>query len=261
MKKISIPIYLLLLFILLGLNVALRFFNLPNYFFLIGFRFYGIILLSGIFLYFYIGKEIWKLSLLSFSFKKFYNFILFVFIPPLIIIGSLFMLNKIELGDPDYFYELGLSSLVDFPIYFFWNLPQFFILFTLMQTVESSFRLKILPNFILLIFFLSPELLTFPKITFNVFTTLSFVLLLVSFSLFSYKKKNPLTFSFYLFTTVWMALLLFGTTSGPLLQTFLAKTYTTWDGFFEINKKFAPYILPSYFLLSLIPVLFLKKES
>lgn len=250
-----------MLFILPGLNFALRFFNLPNYFFFIGFRLYGIILLAGIFLYFLGGKELWMQSILSFSVKKFCRYIFFVFIPPLIIIGSLFILNKIELGDPDYFYELGLSSIVDFPIYFIWNLPQFFILFTLMQTVESSFRLKILPNFILLMFFFSPELLTFPKISFNVFSIISFDLVLLTLTLFIHKKKNPLTFSFYIFTTVWMALLLFGTTSEPLLQTFLAKTYTTWDGFFEINKKFALYILPSYFLLSLIPVLFLKKES
>lgn len=261
MKKISIPLYLLLLFILPGLNIVLRFFNLPNYFFFIGFRFYGIILLAGIFLYFYCGKEIWKQSLLSFSFKKICRHIFLVSLPPAIVVGGLFLLNKIELGDPDYFYELGLSSIVDFPIYFIWNLPQFLILYTLLQSIESSFRLNVIPNFILLFFFFSPEFVSFPKISFNVFAIISFALVLLTLTLFIYKKKNPLTFSFYIFTSVWMALLLFGSSSETLLQTFLAKTYISWDGFFEINKKFAPYILPSYFLLSLIPVLFLKKES
>jgi hypothetical protein len=243
------------------LNFALRFFNLPNYFFFLGFRFYGIILLTGIFLYFYSGKDIWKQSLFSFSFKKFYRYLFFVTLPPAIVAGGLFLLNKIELGDPDYFYELGLSSIVDFPIYFIWNLPQFLILYTLLQSVDSSFRLKVIPNFILLFFFFSPELLSFPKISFNVFSIISVALVLLTLTLLIYKKKNPLTFSFYIFTSVWIALLLFGSSSETLLQTFLAKTYTSWDGFFEINKKFAPYILPSYFFLSLFSVLFLKKES
>lgn len=261
MKKISIPIYLLLLLILPGLNIALRFFDLPNYFFFIGFRFYGIILLAGIFLYFYSGKEIWKQSLLSLSFKKFYRHIFFILLPPAIVIGGLFLLNKIELGDPDFFYELGLSSIVDFPIYFIWNLPQFLILYTLLQSVETSFRLKVIPNFILLFFFFSAEFVSSPKISFNIFSIISFALILLTLTLFIYKKKNPLTFSFYIFTSIWMALLLFGSSSETSLQTFLAKTYTSWDGFFEINKKFTQYILPSYFFITLIPVVFLKRES
>ncbi len=261
MKKISIPIYLLLIVLLPGVNLALRFFNLPNYFFFIGFRFYGIILLAGIFLYFYGGKEIWRQSLLSFSFKKFYRHIFFLLVPPAIIVGGLFLLIKIELGDPDYFYEFGLSSIVDFPIYFIWNLPQFFILYTFLQSIETSFRLKVIPNFILLFFFFFPEFLNFPKISFNIFSIVSFVLVLLTLTLFIYKKKNPLTFSFYIFTSIWMALLLFGSSSETLLQTFLAKTYTSWDGFFEMDKKIVQYISPSYFFISLIPVVFLKRES
>ncbi|MFA4923755.1 MAG: hypothetical protein WC557_06140 [Ignavibacteriaceae bacterium] len=261
MKKIPVSIYLLLLFCLSGVNFALRYFNLPNYFFVIGFRFYWIIFLTGIFLLFYQGFETFKHALLSFSFKKFSRFIIFVLIPPVVIIGTLFLLNKIEIGDPDYFYELGLSSLVDFPVYFTWNFPQFFILFTLLQTVESSFRLKILPNFLLLLFFFSSELLSFPKISFDVFSTLSFAVLLFTVAFFIYKRTNVLTFSFYFFTTVWMALLLFGSKSETPIQIFLAKTYIGWDGFFDINKKFIAFIFPVYFLLSFLPVVFLKKEK
>lgn len=261
MKKISIPIYLLLIVLLSGVNILLRFFNLPNYFFFIGFRFYGITLLAMIFLYFYGGSEVWKESLLSFSFKKFLRYIIFLLIPPAIIIGGLFLLNKIELGDPDFFYELGLSSIVDFPIYFIWNLPQFFILYTFLQSIEASFRLKIVPNFIILFFFFLPEFLSFPKISFNIFSIINFAVVLLTLTLFTYKKKNPLTFSFYIFTSVWLGLLLFGGSSETMLQTFLAKTYTAWDGFFEIDKKFVQYVLPAYFLISFIPVVFLKRES
>ncbi len=261
MKKIPVSIYLLLLFILASLNFALRYFNLPNYFIIIGFRFYGIIFLTGVFLIFFNGVEPLKNSLLSFSFQKFLRMFLFVLLPPIIIIGGLFLQNKIELGDPDYFYELGLSSIVDFPIYFIWNFPQFLILFSLLHTVESSFRLKILPNFLLLFFFFAPEFLSLPKITFNIFSIISYVLLLLTIALFIYKKNNVFTFSFYFFTTVWMALLLFGSKSETLLQLFLAKTYTGWDGFFDINKKFVTFILPIYFLLSFLTVIFLKRES
>lgn len=274
MKKIPVSLYLLLLFILTGLNFALRYFDIPNYFFVIGFRFYGIIFLAGIFLFLFNGIEPLKNSLLSFSFKKFYQMFLFVLLPPAIIIGALFFLNKIELGDPDYFYELGLSSIVDFPIYFIWNFPQFFILYTLLQTVESSFRLKIIPNFLLLLFFFSSEIfnhamrgfasLNFQLSTFyslNVFSIISYVFLLITIALFIYKRKNVFTFSFYFFTTIWLGLLLFGSKSETLLQIFLAKTYTGWDGFFDINKKFIAFIFPVYFLLSFLPIIFLKKEK
>lgn len=261
MKKLPVSIYLLLLFILTGLNFALRYFNLPNYFFVIGFRFYGIIFLAGIFLFFYHGVEPFKQTLTSFSLKKTFKFVLFILLPPLLIIGVLFILKKIEIGDPDYFYELGLSSIVDSPIYFVWNFPQLFILFTLLQTVESSFRVKILPNFLLLVTFFSVEFFSFPKITINVFAIASYLILLLTMSLFINKSKNAFAFIFYFFTTIWFGLLLFGSKSEVLLQTFLAKTYTSWDGFFDINNKFVPFILPVYFLFSWFIILFSRKEK
>ncbi|MDP3150959.1 MAG: hypothetical protein Q8N83_17715 [Ignavibacteria bacterium] len=261
MKKIPVSIYFLLLLLLPGLNFALRFFNLPNYFFFIGFRFYGIILLAGLFLFFYQGLEVIKQTLLSISFKKLIRIFFYVLIPPFVILAALFLLKKIELGDPDYFYELGLSSIVDFPIYFVWNFPQFFILFTLLKTIESSFKLKVLPNFLLLVLFFLPEFFILLKISFNVISSISLVILLLSISLFVNKKSNPLAFTLYFFITIWMALLLFGSQSETLLQLFLAKTYTAWDGFFEINKKLVVFIFPVYFFFSLLPIIFMRKES
>ncbi|MDP3683930.1 MAG: hypothetical protein Q8S01_08350 [Ignavibacteria bacterium] len=261
MKKIPVSIYFLLLLILPGLNFALRFFNLPNYFFFIGFRFYGIIFLAGLFLFFYQGLEAIKQTLLSISFKKLLRIFFYVLIPPVVIISTLFVLKKIELGDPDYFYELGLSSFVDFPLYFVWNFPQFFILFTLLKTIEFSFKLKILPNFLLLLLFFLPEIFIFPKISVSVVAAVCSAILFLAISLFVNKKSNPLSFTLYFFITVWMALLLFGSQSETLLQLFLAKTYTTWDGFFEVNKKFVLFIFPAYFFLSLLPIIFMRKES
>jgi len=261
LKKIPVSIYFLLLLVLPGLNFALRFFNLPNYFFFIGFRFYGIILLVGFFLFFYQGIEIYKQALLSISFKKLLRIFFYVLIPPLVILATLFLLKKTELGDPDYFYELGLSSIVDFPIYFVWNFPQFFILFTLLKTIESSFKLKILPNFLLLLLLFLPEIFIFPKISVSLVAAVSSAILLLAISLFVNKKSNPLAVTLYFFITVWMALLLFGSQSETLLQLLLAKTYTTWDGFFEVNKKFILYIFPAYFFLSLLPIIFMRKES
>lgn len=261
MKKIPVSVYILLLFILPGVNFALLFFDLPNYFFLVGFRFYGIVFLAGIFLFFYQGLEVIKQTLLSISFKKLLRIFFYVLIPPVLILATLFLLKKIELGDPDYFYELGLSSIIDFPIYFVWNFPQFFILFILLKSIESSFKLKILPNFLLLLLFFMPEFFILPKMSFSVVSAVSSVILLLAISLFVNKKSNPLAFTLYFFITIWMALLLFGSQSETLLQLFLAKTYTTWDGFFEVNKKFILLIFPAYFFLSLLPIIFMRKES
>lgn len=261
MKKIPVSIYILLLFTLPVVNFALRFFNLPNYFFLAGFRFYGIIFLAGLFLFFYQGIEALKQSLQSISFKKLLRIFFSVLIPPIVIISTLFLLKKIELGDPDYFYELGLSSIVDFPIYFVWNFPQFFILFTLLKTIELSFKLKILPNFLLLLLLFLPEFISLPKFSFSIVSCISSALLLFAISLFVNKKSNPLSFTLYFFITVWMALLMFGSQSETLLQLFLAKTYTSWEGFFEVDKKILPLIFPVYFFLSLLPTIFIRKES
>lgn len=250
-----------MLFILPGVNFALRFFNLPNYFFLVGFRFYGIIFLAGLFLFFHQGSEVFKRTLLTISFKKLLRIFFYTLIPPVTILTTLFLLKKIELGDPDYFYELGLSSIVDFPIYFIWNFPQFFILFTLLKTIELSFKLKIIPNFLFLLLLFLPEFISFPKFSFSIVSCISSALLLLAVSLFVNKKNNPLSFTLYFFITVWMALLMFGSQSETLLQLFLAKTYTMWDGFFETNKKFVLFIPPVYFSLSLLPTIFIRKES
>jgi len=261
LKKIPVSIYLLLLFILTGMNFAFRYFNLPNYFFVAGFRFYGIVFLAGIFLFFSQGNELFKEMVKSFSLKNNFQVLISILLPPILIIGMLFFLKKIDVGDPDYFYELGLSSIVDFPIYFVWNFPQLLLLYTLLQTVESSFRIKIVPNLLLLFFFFSPEFFNFKKITIDIFSILSYVVFLSATTFLIYKRKNAFTFILYFFTTVWLALLLFGSKSETLLQTFLAKTYTGWEGFFDIDKKYTLFILPAYFLLSFFGVLFLKKEK
>ena len=262
MKKFPATIYFVLLFGLTALNFALRYLDLPNYFFIAGFRFYIVVFLAGIFLLFYQGSERFKLLLHSFSIKKICKLVFPILLPPIIIIGLLFFLKKIELGDPDYFYELGLSSIVDFPIYLVWNFPQFFMLYTLLQTVEHSFKLKIIPNFVLLVSLFSAELFTFPQFSFNLFSVAGYAIILLTISLFVYKKSsNFIAFIFYAFTLIWFGLLLFGSHSETLLQIFLAKTYTNWDGFFEINKKFIPFVLSAYFLLSGLLMLFFKKEK
>ena len=262
MKKLPVSLYLLLLLLLSGSNFALRYFDLPNYFFLIGFRFYGIIFISGIFLLLFHEVGTLKNYLLPFSFVKFYKYLFLVAIPAIVIVGVLFILRKIDLGDPDYFYELGLTSIVDYPLYLIWNFPQFLILYALLQMVELSFKMKIIPNFILLFFFFSAEFFALPKINFDIFPVISYLVVLLAITLFIYKKPtNVLAFSFYFFTIIWLGLLLFGSHSQTLLQIFLAKTYTGWDGFFEINKKMLPFVFPVYFLLSGLLVLFFKKEK
>jgi len=251
----------MLVFFLAALNFALRYFELPNYFFVAGFRFYGIIFLVGIFIFFYHGIENLKVSFHSMSLSKVYKFLFPILLPPLLIIGTLFFLKKIELGDPDYFYELGLSSIVDFPIYAIWNFPQFFILFHLLATIESSFKLKVVPNLLMLVCLFSAELFIPPKFSFDSSSIISFAIFCVAAALFLNKRENVLAFTFYFFSSIWLALLLFGTKSETLLQLFLAKTYTSWDGFFEIDKKLTLFIFPVYSLLTFLPLLFLKKEK
>jgi len=261
LKKISFPLYLSFLLLLPAANLALRYFSFPNTIFLIGFRFYGVTLAAAVILYFSGLKENFKTVLMYSSFKKVLRHFFFALLPGLIITGVLFALKKIEIGDPDYFYELGLSSIVDYPIYFVWNIPQLFLLFVVLRSIEDSFKLKILPNVFFLLILFSPELATFPKFALDFLSLPSLFFAILAVILFVHKKTNSLPFILFFFTSLWFYLLLFGSKCEMLLQTFLAKTYTEWDGFFVLDKKFVPFVPVAFFLLSTIIALSLKKEN
>lgn len=229
------------------LGYLLKIFELPAFFILLGFRFHlcSIVFLLLLFLF---RKEIEiKKHLTDADFKNSWRTSL-AFVPVLILAAGAYFMRMIKFEEPDFFYELGLSSLVDFPIYLVWNLPQFTLLFLFFNLVSNLFGKKI-------IFLLSPllflyEMAPLPDSEFDwlraaeIFSSSIFVAFLFL------KEKNIYIHSVAAFTLFWLIVLIYGSDDATITKIFLASTYTSWDGFFKAENSSAMYISLSSIILA-----------
>jgi hypothetical protein len=166
--------------------------------------------------------------------------------------GALYFSQKLDLGDPEYFYEFGVSSVVDYPLYFIWNLPQMIIFFFFLVSVSSVKRFRLLTLVIVTFLLFAFELVPLNKVLFSI--TDAGVLLACSliFSILINYFRNVYWFCISLFTILWLAFLAFGSNSKEIINLLFASRYTYWEGFFEVTKETAPYTIPVYFGIALI---------
>ena len=164
-----------------------------------------------------------------------------VFLVPILIIILLFVialiLGKIKYLNPKYFFEFGVTSLIDIPIYYTWTLPITFSLACLMFLWIGRI------NFFSILKFSSLLTLAFflfkynPK-QFNLFNNLHTYLLIFSYFIFQYalfnKFKSVLLLSFSLFWVFYPFIILFGSNDSLLLHTFFARGYDKWEGILTI---------------------------
>jgi len=265
----------IILIITNGIGFILKGNELPTFIILLGFRFHLALILPGILIL--ILEESFSSvieTLKEINYKKFIPIFLITFLPIGILIGSLFLLNKIELNDPDYLYEFGYSSLVDFPIYLIWNFPQLFSFYLFLKYVRDNcshkFILVLLNSFILILFEIIPIINS--KFNYNVLLTI--LLILIAVSLFIVNIKNVYLFSFSIFTLLWSYNLAFGSKSELLINLLFAKNYKKWEGFFNINKSISKYfkidshqisvgllIYFSLFIVFLLILIFINKKN
>ena len=127
--KLSITRIFVAIVIVNALGFALKFFDLDTYVIILGFRFHIAAIIPFLIV---IKKDHFTLIKESFIKPKFVQIgrpiLIFVLINVLFIL-ILFLVKKIEIGDPEYFYEFGLSSIVDYPIYLIWNSIQLILLY------------------------------------------------------------------------------------------------------------------------------------
>ena len=232
-------------------GIALRYYGLDTYFIFLGFRFHLSCLLPFVIL---MNGE--NLKLLSESFrkprfrKKFVPLFL-VIISLAVTVAALYLLKKIEPGDPDYFYEFGLSSIFDFPLYIVWNFPQLCCLFLTLSIISRINKLAYVNVFFGLILLFGYELIPFNS-AFHPADAAAMLLLFLTASLFVTKLQNIYWFAVIVFSSVWSIILLFGSTSGTLINIFFAREYSSWDGFLNISKELSDYVVPSFFLILLV---------
>ncbi len=236
-------------------GIALRYFELDTYFILLGFRFHLSCLVPFVML---LTKE--NLSELWISLKKppFRRKIIpfFWILFSLAAVFVYFYSGKhIKQGDPDYFYEFGLSSIFDYPIYLVWNFPQMLMLFMTLLVFTKSGNLTYLKVFAGIVLLFGFEFIPLTS-DFAPFSAASFILLALTASFFVTRLQNIYWFAFIIFSSVWSIILLFGSGSETVINIFFAREYSSWDGFFEAGKDYSAYIIPSFFFILLAITLF-----
>ncbi len=236
-------------------GITLRYFGLDTYFIFLGFRFHISCLLP--FLILMDGEHLKLLSdaLRKPRFRKKFMPILMVIFSLAVTIAALFLLKKIKPGDPDYFYEFGLSSIFDFPLYLVWNFPQLCFLFVTLLLFSRINKLAYINVFFGLILLFGYELIPFNS-AFHPADAAAILLLLLAASFFVTRLQNIYWFAVIIFSSLWGIILLFGSSSGTLINIFFAKEYSNWDGFFSVSKEISAYVVPSFFLVLLVSIIF-----
>jgi hypothetical protein len=252
------------LIILNAAGILLRVFNLDTYFILVGFRFHISFILPFLVIFQKDQLHFIKKLFVDPQHKRTVLPLLWILLPLIIVAGVLFFLKKIEIGDPDYFYEFGLSSIVDYPIYLIWNFPQVFCLFIFLALSATISR----KNF-LLIPAISFFLFAFEFIPLNIksidyYGITSLLLISLTIGLLIKYFQNIYWFTIVVFSIFWLHFLAFGSSSEEIIHLLFASQYSNWDGFLEVKKTFAVFILPAQlgimFLIVLISSSFRKKS-
>lgn len=232
---------------------------LNNLIFISGFRFFPLLIAFFILIIFLKRNQILPLLKKSFSVKESKLTWLIIFLPILLIGTILYFIKQLQLNDPEYFYELGLSSIIDFPLYFVWNLPQLIILFLTLNFIalEKFGTLKSL----FLIVFIYP----FPFFESETIRLITYSILLLIIFISHLRFKNVLHFTLILFSTIWLSVLLFGTTNETVVNIFLAKNFIEWEGFFLLSKNLKEFevifALAIYLILISVSFILRPKEN
>lgn len=242
-----------------AVGFVLKYFGLDTYLILFGFRFHLALVLPFIIV---LKKE--QLSNLKQSFtnpeyKKFGSVFLLFFTINVLIISVLLLLGKIEVGDPEYFYEFGISSIVDYPVYLIWNAFQLIILFSFLKSVSLSFQKNyfVLVFTVILIFIY--EFILLQNFSIDYSAAASFIIMSFIVSLVVISFNNIYLFVFIIFSLLWINILAFGSSSQVLINLLFAANYDLWEGFFTVEKIFSKFIIPFNLFLFLIGLLILRQ--
>lgn len=254
--------YLPLIVSLILVNAAgflLRYFELSTYIILLGFRFHISLIFPFIICFSFGLKDEIKNFFIQSKFKGWFSIFILTLIPFLLILISGYLLFKLNLSDPEYFYEFGLSSIVDYPVYLIWNFPQLAALFIVIKYFSGE-KLIFIKSFSFLVILFLFEFIPVGKIELKYFSLISFLLTAVVVALVISRFKNIYWFAFVIFTMLWLNLLAFGSESQTMINLLFARQYISWEGFFSIDKKVTEFVLPVQLLLT-FAILFLRSSN
>lgn len=254
-RKILLAVILIIFVNICGF--LLRYYGLDRHIILLGFRFHISLLLPCLLFFQKSAFELIRKSLSEISLRRLLYVFFIALLPPVIFWGGLYLFNITELADPEYFYELGLSSIVDFPLYLIWNLPQMIILGLFLNFITSGKKYKFPLILLIILSLFAFEFIPIGKDSPGLFVLLNFAAAAVLFSIFYSRINNVYYFSVFSFTLLWSHTLLFGSSTKTLVNILLAKNYNAWEGFFSIGKLLSQYTFLIQTGISLILLLFM----
>ena len=246
--------YIILLIILINAaGLLLKYYDLDRFVIFFGFRFHLSLTLP--FLYLVVQKEFTfiKHELKKFSLRNFFAHFILIIIPLFILVVVLYVLKYAELGDPNYFYEFGVSSMADLPVYFIWNLPQLLMAALFFRFVTSARKINFILGFILILSLFIYEIIPLKKEKFLLLALFDWISVSVLFSLIMMKSKSIYSFAVSVFIFLWSSILLFGSENESIIKNLFAKNYSSWDGFVELSKQITNY---NFIIQVLITIIF-----
>jgi hypothetical protein len=264
LNKILKNDFYFLIAIILSVNaigILLRMFDLPVYIIILGFRFHLSLLIPFFFIMLKLNEDLVKKEFTSPRYKKNYPFLFSLFLPALAFI-LMYILQQIDWDEPEFQYEFGLSSVVDFPIYLIWNSIHLIAFYFFLLVISSSrypFILLLLTIPLLFIYQFIPlnsEIFLWNEIPGLFAMSLYASLLILRF-------RNIYWFTVSVFFVLWLYILLFGSSYTPLINLIFASQYSSWEGFFEMNKSIAEYSFTLYvlFITSVMFLISLKQRK
>ena len=257
--KINILSIILIVIFVNATGLLLKYFKLDEYIIFAGFRFHLSLVIPFIFVIRKKHYSFLKELFLKPSYKRYIPILIWVLIPAVIVIPAIFILKKAVIADPYRFYELGLSSIIDYPIYLVWNFPQLFLFAAFLFLANKERKFKLLFSSILIILLFIYEFITLQNKTLinvnNIFY--NYVPLIFSAIMIGMILKyfsNIYVFCITIFSTLWIYFLCFGSNSKVIVNLLFAANYDGWGGFFTPVKVISPFLFSGYMFLSIILV-------
>ena len=233
-------------------GILLRINHLDTYFILFGFRFQLSFVVP---IFFVLKKENLsriKSALTSPGYKKKLQPLIWVFVPFIIVCTVLYFTKIIEIGDPEYFYEFGLSSIFDLPVYLVWNFPQLLLLVLYIVIIQADIKESIPLTSLIIIMLFAYQFIPFGKEHFYYPGIIALIITAVSAAFLLRYFSNVYWICITIFMIFWLNFLAFGLDSQMMIHILFAARYSEWAGFFEVKKTYGQYILPLQLIITFI---------
>jgi hypothetical protein len=237
--------------------------DLSTFVIIIGFRFHLALILPFFFIVTGLKAVEFKNAFKDPPYKRNYPFLLSLFITTGIIFLVFYILQFITPGDPEYFYELGLSSLVDLPVYFIWNSINLILFFFFLTFAADRIGHNIILIALLIASLFIYEFIPLGGEETDIIGIINVVFTSVLIAILITRFRNIYWFTLFIYLLLWIFILLFGSSYPPLIRMIYASQYSSWEGFFIIETLFRSYSYLLYVFFITLTLFFLsfKKKT